>query len=132
MKRKHMNSVARSLCDFLMSRNKDIIGYWGIGFICRVAVKERKNKFSFKVYPGQPIKIYGYELTNSLEITGKLVKHEILTGSCHYLCGQLYERLLFVAFVLSEFGNISADRIRRSHLNLLRDPDVGSTGLLLQ
>jgi len=70
-----MNSVARSLCDFLMSRNNDIIGYWGIGFICRVAVKERKNKFSFKVYPGQPIKIYGYELTNSLDITEKLIEH---------------------------------------------------------
>ena len=70
-----MNSVARSLCDYLISRNNDIIGYWGIGFICRIAVKEMKNKFSFKVYPGQPIRIYGYELTDSLEITEKLTGH---------------------------------------------------------
>lgn len=70
-----MNSVARSLCSYLMSRNNDIIGYWGVGFICRVAEKEGRNKISFKIYPGEPIRIRSYELSNSTEITEKLTEH---------------------------------------------------------
>lgn len=75
MKRREMNSVAGSLCSYLMSRNNDIIGYWGIGFICRVAEKERRNKISFKIYPGKPIRICNYELSSSTDITQKLTKY---------------------------------------------------------
>lgn len=69
-----MNALARSLCDFLASRNNDIIGYWGIGMLCAISKREHKPKFSFKIYPGRPIRIYGCEVSESETITDKLVK----------------------------------------------------------
>lgn len=77
MKRKQMNSVAHSLCDYLMSRNNDIAGYWGIGMLCRISAREKKSKFSFKIYPGKLLKIYGFEISDSTIVTDKLVKHNI-------------------------------------------------------
>lgn len=77
MKRRHMNSVAKSLCDFLMSRNNDIAGFWGIGVLCRASLREKKKKFSFKVRPGEVLRIYSYEISDSLRITEKLEKHNL-------------------------------------------------------
>jgi hypothetical protein len=74
MKRREMNSLARSLCAYLGSRNNDIAGYWGIGMLCAVAKRENKRKFSFKIYPGQLIRIYGCEVTDSRVVTDKLVR----------------------------------------------------------
>jgi hypothetical protein len=74
MKRREMNSLARSLCAYLGSRNNDIAGYWGIGMLCAVSKGENKPKFSFKVYPGQLLRIYGCEVTDSKVVTDKLVK----------------------------------------------------------
>lgn len=73
MKKRQMNSLAHSLCGYLGSRNNDISGYWGIGMLCATSLKENKPKFSFKIYPGQPIKIYTCEITNSKVVTDKLV-----------------------------------------------------------
>src|ERR1700728_946333 len=77
MKRREMNSIARSLCAYLGSRNNDIVGYWGIGVLCAVSKGEHKPKFGFKIYPGQLLKIYGCEITGSERITEKLVKYEL-------------------------------------------------------
>jgi hypothetical protein len=74
MKRREMNSLARSLCAYLSSRNNDVAGYWGIGMLCAVSKRENKPKFSFKIYPGQLLKIYGCEITDSKFVTDKLVK----------------------------------------------------------
>jgi hypothetical protein len=74
MKRRAMNALARSLCDSLCSRNNDIAGYWGIGMLCAIAKKEGRAKFSFRVVPGQTIKVNGCELSDSRRITDKLVK----------------------------------------------------------
>lgn len=63
MKRREMNSLARSLCAYLSSRNDDIAGYWGIGMLCAASKREGKPKFSFKISPGQLIRIYGCEIT---------------------------------------------------------------------
>lgn len=102
MKRREMNSTARSLCEHLISRNNDIAGYWGIGKLCAFAIRERRNRFSFKIYPGQPILIYGSELSGSREITSTLIAHNLDSiegrmsffldgrypdGSCRYTCG---------------------------------------------
>ncbi|MGF1634223.1 MAG: hypothetical protein ACFCVE_10280 [Phycisphaerae bacterium] len=73
MKRREMNSLARSLSDYLSSRNNDIAGYWGIGMLCAASKREGKKKFSFKIYPGQLIKIYGCEVSGSRVVTDKLV-----------------------------------------------------------
>ena len=48
MKRREMNSLARSLCSYLGSRNNDIAGYRGIGMLCALSRRENKPKFSFK------------------------------------------------------------------------------------
>jgi hypothetical protein len=74
MKRREMNSLARSLSAYLASRNNDIAGYWGIGMLCAISKKENKPKFSFKIYPEQLIKIYGCEITGSRVVTDKLVR----------------------------------------------------------
>ena len=102
MKRKEMNAAARSLCEHLMSRNNDIGGYWGIGKICSFAIRERRNRFSFKIYPGRPIRIFGSELGGSSEITSGLLKYNLDSiegrlsffpdgrypdGSSRYICG---------------------------------------------
>ena len=72
-----MNSLARSLCAYLSSRNNDIAGYWGIGMLCAASKREGKPKFSFKIYPGRLIKIYGCEITGSNVVTEKLVKFNL-------------------------------------------------------
>ena len=77
MKRRHMNSVAASLCGYLASRNNDILGYWGIGMLCAVSKKEKKPKFSFKIHPGQLLRIYGCEVTDSRVVTDKLLKFNL-------------------------------------------------------
>ena len=69
-----MNSLANSLCAYLCSRNNDIGGYWGIGVLCAASKKEKKPKFSFKIRPGQLLRIYSYEITDSKVMTDKLVK----------------------------------------------------------
>ena len=77
MKRREMNSLARSLCAYLGSRNNDIAGYWGIGMLCAASKREGKSKFSFKIYPGQLIKIYGCEVTDSKAVTDKFWKFDV-------------------------------------------------------
>jgi hypothetical protein len=74
MKRREMNSLAHSLCAYLLSRNNDIAGYWGVGMLCAVSKRERRPKFSFKIYPGKPLLIYSYEISDSKAVTDKLVK----------------------------------------------------------
>src|SRR6478609_2261509 len=74
MKRREMNSLARSLSAYLSSRNNDIAGYWGIGMLCAASKREGKPKLSFKIYPGQLLKIYGCEITGSKFVTDKLVQ----------------------------------------------------------
>jgi len=74
MKRREMNSLANSLCAYLCSRNNDIAGYWGIGMLCAVSKKEKRPKFSFKIRPGEPMRIYSYEISESKVVTEKLVK----------------------------------------------------------
>jgi hypothetical protein len=74
MKRREMNSLAHSLCAYLCSRNNDIAGYWGVGILCAVSKRERRPTFSFKIYPGEMLHIYGYEISSSKAVTDKLVK----------------------------------------------------------
>lgn len=74
MKRRQMNALANSLCAYLCSRNNDITGYWGIGMLCAIANREKRHKFSFKIYPGELLRIYGCEITDSKTVTDKLMK----------------------------------------------------------
>ena len=69
-----MKSLARSLCAYLSSRNNDIAGYWGIGMLCAVSKREKRPRFSFKIRPGQLIRIYGCEISDSTLVTEKLVR----------------------------------------------------------
>ena len=62
--------------------NNDIAGYWGIGMLCASSRREAKPKFSFKIYPGQLIKIYGREVTDSHLVTDKLVKFGLDSIEC--------------------------------------------------
>lgn len=77
MKRRAMNSLASSLCSYLCSRNNDIAGYWGIGVLCAIAKREGRAKFRFKVVQGEPLLIYGCEITRSNRVTDKLVRLSI-------------------------------------------------------
>jgi hypothetical protein len=77
MKRREMNSLARSLCNYLGSRNNDIVGYWGIGVLCAASKREGKSKYGFRIYPGLGLKINGCEITGSNVVTDKLVKFEL-------------------------------------------------------
>jgi hypothetical protein len=74
MKRREMNSLARSLCSYLCSRNNDIAGYWGIGMLCALSKKFNRPKFSFRISPGQVIRIYSCEITDSKIVADKLVR----------------------------------------------------------
>lgn len=74
MKRREMNSLARSLCSYIGSRNLDINGYWGIGILCAISRRENKPQFSFRIHPGKLLKIYGCEITGSKTVTDRLVK----------------------------------------------------------
>lgn len=82
MKRREMNSLAESLCAYLSSRNNDIAGYWGIGMLCAASRREGRPKFSFKIYPGQLIRIYGCEVTDSQLVTDKLIKFGLDSIEC--------------------------------------------------
>jgi hypothetical protein len=77
MKRREMNSLARSLCAYLCSRNHDIAGYWGIGMLCAASKRQGKPKMSFQIRPGQAIRISGCDITNSIEVAEKLVKFRL-------------------------------------------------------
>src|SRR5687768_1500682 len=77
MKRREMDSLASSLRAYLGSRNNDIAGYWGIGVLCAASKREGRPKFNFKIHPGQLIKIYGCEISNSKVVTDKLVKFSL-------------------------------------------------------
>lgn len=77
MKRREMNSLAHSLCAYLCSRNNDISGYWGIGVLCEASKKEHKPKFSFKIYPGKPLRIHCYKISQPEVVTDKLIKFDI-------------------------------------------------------
>ncbi len=77
MKRSELNSLARSVCRFFLTRDNDIVGFWGIGVICRVALTEPHKKLVFKILPGKPIKIFGFESTRSVEFTSKLLKFRL-------------------------------------------------------
>ncbi len=79
MKRREMNHVARSLCEYLMSRNNDIASYWGMGVLCQNSIKDNRVQFHFRVRPGELLRIYSYEILGSQEITDKLVKHNLDT-----------------------------------------------------
>jgi len=72
-----MNSLGHSLCAYLCSRNNDIAGYWGIGILCTVSKREKRPKFSFKIYPGELLRIYSYEISDSKVVTDKLVKFDL-------------------------------------------------------
>jgi len=77
MKRREMNSLARSLCEYLSSRNNDIAGYWGIGMLCAASLRDERHRMSFRITPGQLIRIYSCELTDSTVVTEKLVKFNL-------------------------------------------------------
>ena len=77
MKRRELNALARSLGEFLASRNNDIVGYWGIGFLCLVAKQEKRHQFSFRIRPGQVVRIASRELTGSQVVTDKLLKFDL-------------------------------------------------------
>ncbi len=77
MKRREMNSIAVSLCQYLCSRNNDISGYWGIGILCVAAMTLPHNQLSFRIRPGESLTIGGYELSGSKELTAKLVQHDL-------------------------------------------------------
>ena len=77
MKQRQMNSVARSLCEYLCSRNNDIGGYWGVGLLCLASKREKRKKFGFRIRPGEMLRIHGYEISESKTVTDKLVKHNL-------------------------------------------------------
>jgi hypothetical protein len=77
MKRRQMNSLARSLCEYLCSRNNDITGYWGMGMLCAASRRDGRPRMSFRIIPGQLIRIYSCELTDSTIVTEKLVKFDL-------------------------------------------------------
>ena len=72
-----MNNTARALCEHLVSRNNDIGGYWGIGQLCSFGIKENRDRFSFKIHPGKPIRIWGSELGGSIQVTSALTKYAV-------------------------------------------------------
>ncbi len=79
MKRREMNALARSLCEYLFSRNNDINGYWGIGMLCSLAKVAKKSTYSFKIRPGKSIAIYGCEISESKAVTDEIIKYKLDT-----------------------------------------------------
>lgn len=79
MKRRELNALARSLGDYLASRNHDIAGYWGIGVLCAAAKRERRHQFSFRMRPGELLRIASREVSQSKTVTDKLVKFNLST-----------------------------------------------------
>lgn len=113
MKRRQMNSLARSLCEYLCSRNNDITGYWGMGMLCAASRRDSRPRMSFRIIPGQLIRIYSCELTDSTIVTEKLVKFDLdsiegclsffpdgryADGADKYTCG--------IAIAISQGGRI--------------------------
>ena len=86
MKAREMNSLALSLCEYICSRNNDIAGYWGIGVLCSVSKAAPDQKFRFRVHPGKPLHIYGFEISRSKVVTDKLAKFGLdsITGQLSY------------------------------------------------
>jgi hypothetical protein len=82
MKRRQMNALAQSLCAFFCSRNNDINGYWGVGMLCAISKRQKKPKFSFKIYPGELIRIMSCELSESKRITEKLWDYNLDAIEC--------------------------------------------------
>lgn len=72
-----MNALAHSLCGYLCSRNNDIRGYWGIGILCAISRSEHRPKFSFRISPGEAIRIYSCEISDSNVVTDKLVAFDL-------------------------------------------------------
>ena len=65
MKRRELNALARSLGEYLASRNHDIGGYWGIGVLCAASVREKRHQFTFRVRPGEVLRIASREVSES-------------------------------------------------------------------
>ena len=72
MKKRELDSLCRSTCDYLCSRNNDISGYWGIGVLCRLSFLKARRRLGFRTAPGLPIHIFGCELSNSSAYTSML------------------------------------------------------------
>lgn len=79
MKRRALIALARSLGEYLASRNHDITGYWGIGMLCAAAKVERREHYTFRIRPGEMLRIGSREVTGSRAVTDKLVKFELDT-----------------------------------------------------
>ena len=65
MKDRVLNSITANLCSFLVSRNNDISGYWGIGILCKIAQSRPEPMVAFSVKNGHAIRIGQYEITGS-------------------------------------------------------------------
>src|SRR3954465_7077706 len=72
MKKRELDSLCRSTCDYLCSRNNDISGYWGIGVLCHFAILKQRKRLGFRAALGLPIHIFGCELSGSSVYTAKL------------------------------------------------------------
>ena len=79
MKRRELNGLARSLGEYLASRNHDIAGYWGIGVLCLASKRERRHQFSFRMHPGELLRIASREVSGSKTVTDKLTKFNLST-----------------------------------------------------
>lgn len=82
MKRLEISSLAGSLSQHLCSRNNEIAGAWGIGVLCAAAKRGGAPHFHFKIEPGAPLVIAGYEATRSRLVTDKLVKFHLDSIEC--------------------------------------------------
>lgn len=74
MKRRQLNALAHSLCAYLCSRNNDIAGYWGIGVLCAASKRKLQPKISFRINPGELLRIEGYVISESTLVTNRLLK----------------------------------------------------------
>ena len=77
MKLRRLDGLPRSLCEYLCSRNNDIKGYWGVGMLCAASLLDNRPRMSFRIIPGQPIRIHGYELSDSTIVTERLAKFNL-------------------------------------------------------
>ncbi len=73
MKQNQMDSLARSLCNYLASRNNDIAGYWGIGMLCAAAKRDDVHQMRFRIVPRELIHIYGCDINDSRRISDKAI-----------------------------------------------------------
>lgn len=49
----------------------------GIGILCSEAKRDKRRKLGFKIRPGEEISIYGHIISESREVTEKLVKCDL-------------------------------------------------------